>query len=109
MSEYEFEDSKPLSDSELLGIHKGAFEKVKEQVIKNAFIIPLAEAQRIPTAKEERDIVKYLAYNGLVLILDYGGDLISLVSPFAAKAWKAFIKWKFNWTPKELPIKDLLK
>ena len=94
-----------MSEFELAKID---LEKVKRLTANLPSTIP-TEVQRVPTAKEERDILKYLAFNGLVLILDYGGDLISLVSPFAAKAWKAFIKWKFNWTPKELPIKDLLK
>ena len=81
-------------------------EAVKRKTANLPSNIP-TELQRIPTEEQKRDIIKYLAFNGLVLILDFGGDLISLVSPKAGKAWNAFIKWRFDWKPKSVDLSFL--
>jgi hypothetical protein len=91
-------------------IAKFDLENVKRLTAKFPSNIP-TEVQRIPTVEEEDKWLKLTLYNALYYVLTYGGDLLTLVSPWAGKAWNALIKWKFNWTPQTIPfdLKDLKK
>ena len=62
--------------------------------------------QKIPTVEQQKDIKKFLLYNGLWLVLTYGADLLSLVTPWLGKGFKHLVKWKFkgNWKQKEVGI-----
>ena len=76
--------------------------KVKRKIAK--FPGRIKEAQHIPPPEFEKDILKTIRGQTIWLILTYGADILSYVSPFAGKAWKHFIKWKFNWKSKDLPF-----
>ncbi len=66
----------------------------------------LEDEQFIPTPEEEKDIKKFLLYNGLWLVLTYGADLLSLVTPWLGKGFGYLVKYKFkgNWKQKEVGI-----
>ena len=76
--------------------------KVKRKIVK--FPNSLKEAQHIPPPEFEKSILTTIRGHTVWLILTYGADLLSYVSPFAGKAWKRFIKWRFNWESKDIPI-----
>ena len=78
-------------------------ENIKRMTAKFPSHIP-TNIQKIPTEEERKDWIKFLAYNGLWLILTYGADLINMVSPVGAKLFKALVKWKFEWNQKEVPF-----
>jgi hypothetical protein len=65
---------------------------------------PFVEQQKIPTAEEELNIVKFLAFNGIWLILTFGADLLSKISPFIGLGFEALIKlrYKGKWEQKRL-------
>ena len=67
----------------------------------------IKEEQRIPTYKEKDRIINLIKYNAIWLILTYGADLISYVSPLFGKAFKALVSWKFEggWEQKEIGLK----
>ena len=76
-------------------------EKVKRKIAK----LPkshsdIVEQQQIPTIEERRDFFKLIKYNGLVLVLDYGEYLLSLVHPWLGKSFGWSIKKLFNWKSK---------
>jgi len=83
------------------------FEMMKAKLPSN---IP-DYVKKIPTQPAEKMWLKLTAYNALYYALIYGGDLISLVSPLAGKAWNQFVKWRFGYDTKQIPIdlKDLKK
>ncbi len=66
----------------------------------------LKEQKHIPTVEQEKDIKKFLLYNGLWLVLTYGADLLSLVTPWLGKGFGCLVKYKFkgNWKQKEVGI-----
>ncbi len=77
-------------------------ENVKRQIAK--FPSHITEEEQIPPPNFQVDILKTIRGHAVWLILTYGADLLSYVSPFAGKAWKHFIKWRFNWQSKDVPI-----
>ncbi|KKL52205.1 hypothetical protein LCGC14_2287770 [marine sediment metagenome] len=64
------------------------------------------ESQHIPTVEQQVDIAKFVTYNGLWLVLTYGADLLSLVSPWLGKGFKWIVKRRFKgkWDQKEIGI-----
>ena len=78
-------------------------EKVKRKIAK----LPkshsdIVEEQELPAIEQRDDIVKLIKYNGLVLILDYGEYLLSLIHPWLGKSFGWSIKKLFNWRSKGL-------
>jgi hypothetical protein len=84
-------------------IAKFDLENIKRQVAKFPSRTP-TDVEKIPAPNVERDLLRRIRGHAIWLILTYGADLIGYVSPFAAKVWKKFIKWRFNWTSKDLPF-----
>ena len=83
------------------------FDALSEYIKKTHNKHPaLKEQKHIPTPKEEKDIKKFLLYNGLWLVLTYGADLLSLVTPWLGKGFGYLVKYKFkgNWKQKEVGI-----
>lgn len=66
----------------------------------------LEDEQLIPSAERKKDIKKFLLYNGLWLVLTYGADLLSLVTPWLGKGFGYLVKFKFkgNWEQKQIGI-----
>ena len=66
----------------------------------------LEDEQLIPTVAQEKDIKKFLLYNGLWLVLTYGADLLSLVTPWLGKGFRYLVKFKFRgkWEQKQIGI-----
>ena len=78
-------------------------EKVKQKIAK----LPkshsdIVEQQKLPAIEQRNDIVQLIKYNGLVLILDYGEYLLSLIHPWLGKSFGWSIKKLFNWRSKGL-------
>lgn len=66
----------------------------------------LEDAQHIPSVEKQTDIKKFLLYNGLWLVLTYGADLLSLVTPWLGKGFGYLVKFKFKgkWDQKQIGI-----
>ena len=62
--------------------------------------------QLIPTVEQQKDIAKFLMYNGLWVALTYSADLIGMVLPWLGKGIRQLIKWRFKgkWEQKEIGI-----
>ena len=62
--------------------------------------------QLVPTVEQQKDIGKFLYYNGLWISLTYGADLIGMYLPWLGKGIKQLIKWRFKgkWEQKEIGI-----
>lgn len=73
----------------------------------------IKEEQLIPTPKEQKDIGKFLLYNGLWVSLTYGASLIELFLPWLGKGIRQLIKWRFKdgWQQKDIGqgVKDIIK
>jgi len=78
-------------------------EKVKRKIAKFPSRIP-TEVEKVPPPDWQDSMLKKLKGHAVWLVLTYGADLLSYVSPFAGKAWKQFIKWRFNWESKDIPF-----
>lgn len=76
---------------------------VERRVMKHPV---LEDEQLIPTVAQEKDIKKFLLYNGLWLVLTYGADLLSLVTPWLGKGFRYLVKFKFRgkWEQKQIGI-----
>ena len=86
---------------EIAKIDLDKIERLKAELPSN---IP-QEIAKIPTEKEERDILRLIKGNAIWLILTYGAGILSHVSPILGKGLKAVIKWRFkNWEQKDLPF-----
>ena len=84
-------------------IAKVDLESVKRKIAKFPSRTP-TEVEKVPEPDWERSFVDVVKGQAVWLVLTYGADLLSYVSPVAGKAWKHFIKWRFNWTSKDLPF-----
>ena len=84
-------------------IAKVDLENVKRKIAKFPSRTP-TEVEGVPPLEFENNIVKTVKGHAVWLILTYGADLLSYVSPIAGKAWKHFIKWRFHWESKDLPF-----
>ena len=84
-------------------IAKVDLEGVKRKIAKFPSRTP-TEVEKVPEPDWQNSTLKLIKGHAVWLILTYGADLLSYVSPLASKAWKAFIKWRFNWESKELPF-----
>ena len=78
-------------------------DKVERLTVKLPSNIP-KQLAKIPTVEQEKKLLSYIKGNAIWLILTYGAGILSFVSPVAAKALRGFIKWRFNWTQKDLPF-----
>ena len=62
--------------------------------------------QLVPTVWQQKNIAKFLMYNGLWIMLTYSADLIGMYLPWLGKGIKQLIKWRFKglWEQKEIGI-----
>jgi hypothetical protein len=84
-------------------IVKVNLDQVKRKIAKLPSRIP-TDVEKVPPPDWDRKLVDVIKGHAVWLILTYGAELLSYVSPFAGKAWKKFIKWRFNWESKDLPF-----
>ena len=89
-----------MSEYEIVRID---LEKVKRKIAKFPSRTP-TKVESIPVPQSQENILRMVKGHAVWLVLTYGADLLSYVSPFASKAWKRFVKWRFNWESKDLPF-----
>jgi len=101
MSEINFEDEEKKATEQFRKIKsKIADRRGRSRFFKTLNNKELVEAQELPTIEQRQDIVKLIKYNGLVLVLDYGEYLLSLIHPWLGKSFGWSIKKLFNWKSK---------
>ena len=84
-------------------IYEPDIEKIKPKIARlNKSHSDIIAQQKIPTEEERQDFFKLIKYNGLVLVLDYGEYLLSLIHPWLGKSFGWSIKKLFNWDSKRL-------